>query len=112
MNAVEDLEPELGAHLARHASLGPSREDAANELGDRCEQPADREPEHRISASEILKDPDGSSVHRARAPGQRARENSTCGREQRVAGCVHQRPDDDGESERGMRQNQPCCPGV
>ena len=106
VNAVEDLEPELGADLTRDARLRPSRHDAPAELGHRRDQPGDREAEHRIAVPERVQDSTGSPVHRARAPGERTREHTARGGQQRMAGSVHQRTDDDGEPQRRMRQNR------
>jgi hypothetical protein len=97
VNAVEHLEPELRGDLACDARLCPSRRHATDELGARCDQAGNREPQHGIAATELLEHLDGSSVHRARAPGERTREDTAGGREKRVAGSVHQRAENDGD---------------
>ena len=109
VNAVEDLEPELGADLTRDPRLRPPRHHATEELGQRRDQPGDRESEHRIAMTERVKNSTGSPVHRARAPGERTREHPARRRQERVAGSVHHRADDDGETQRRMRQNRSRC---
>ena len=99
VNAVENVEPKLGADLTCDPRLCPPCAHSADELRESRDQPDDREPEHGIAASEILEHLDGSSVHRARAPGERTRERPACARQKRMAGSVHQRASDDGEPE-------------
>jgi hypothetical protein len=90
VNVVEDLEPELGADLTRDTCLSPSCENASDELDQGREEPEDRNVEHRISAPEVLKPPDGSGDHRGLPPSKRARKNTSRRRDQGVAGRMHQ----------------------
>ena len=98
MNGVERVEPKRGTDLARHARLRPTRDDTANQLGEGRKESDDRDPKHRISGAEHLEGSDGSPVHRARTPGERAREHTSRGGQKCVASRVHHRADDDGET--------------
>jgi hypothetical protein len=98
-DTLEHVHANADSHFTGHSSFRPGGERSANQLGDGRKKSSDCEAEKDVASAERVEDLGGSTERGGARPGERACERTTERREKRVAGSVHQRPDDENQTE-------------
>jgi hypothetical protein len=107
---IEHPEALARAHFARHMRFSATCQGTSNEFGESREKTGDRKAQQRVPGANLDQPPGGSFVHRFRARSESARENPACRRHRSMAGRVHERAKQDGNTKFGLRQNDSHCP--